>query len=200
MSKKKVIAVFDFDHTITDCDSLMEFLKRTQGLWRVVSVWSGMLIDCIAFFMNRESRQKLKEKVLRKFLGGMKEEELMKQGLAFSRKELEVCVKKKAMERILWHKRQGHLLILISASLDFYLADWAERHGFDHLICSKLVIDQNGKVTGKLVGKNCWGPEKARRLRELLGDQLNNELYVYGDSRGDAEILALADHPYYRRF
>ena len=38
------------------------------------------------------------------------------------------------------------------------------------------------------------------RLRDYLGSTENVQLYVYGDSRGDQEILALADYPFYRKF
>jgi hypothetical protein len=38
------------------------------------------------------------------------------------------------------------------------------------------------------------------RLRALLGDLDGVELYAYGDSRGDRELLAVAWHRAYRPF
>ena len=57
--------------------------------------------------------------------------------------------------------------------------------------------DAGGVLTGRLSGANCRGPEKARRVREwLAGAGLDGaELWAYGDSPGDAELLAMADHP-----
>ncbi|MCW8829046.1 MAG: HAD-IB family hydrolase, partial [Gammaproteobacteria bacterium] len=48
-------------------------------------------------------------------------------------------------------------------------------------------------------GENCYGAEKIRRLQSLLGERAGYDLYAYGDSRGDRELLALADHAYYKR-
>lgn len=200
MNEKPVLAVFDFDNTLTNCDSLLVFLRHTQGLSHVIFVWLTLAWDCMLFFLKKRSRQEIKEKMLRKFLRGMSDQKLNKQGIDFSRHILDHYLKPEGIERVNWHKNQGHRLILISASLDFYLADWAKRHGFDHLICSKLALDEENRVTGKLVGKNCWGPEKARRLKEWTNHTPYSKLYVYGDSAGDADILAMADYPFYRTF
>ena len=69
--------------------------------------------------------------------------------------------------------------------------------GFDAVIATRLETDGVGRVTGRYDGGNCYGAEKARRLRALLGEAAV-ELYAYGDSRGDREMLAMADHAYYR--
>ncbi len=115
-------------------------------------------------------------------------------------KTAEVRIKPQAMERLHWHKQQGHDCILVSASLELYLVPWAKRHGFQDILASRLEIDQKGRVTGQLIGKNCWGAEKRRRLIELLGPQKYYQLYAYGDSRGDQELLEIADYPFYRLF
>ena len=86
--------------------------------------------------------------------------------------------------------------VLISASIDAYLDPWSKLAGFDHVICSRLETTPAGNVTGRLVGLNCWGPEKVRRLEELFGPLKKYTLYAYGDSRGDKELLAGADYPF----
>jgi phosphatidylglycerophosphatase C len=43
-------------------------------------------------------------------------------------------------------------------------------------------------------GPNVRAAEKAVRLTDLLGPA-EVELWAYGDSRGDREMLAMADHP-----
>jgi phosphoserine phosphatase len=70
---------------------------------------------------------------------------------------------------------------------------------FDACLSSRLSLDAQGCVTGKLLGSNCWGIEKVARLQDWLQRPRNTyTLYAYGDSRGDLELLAAADHPYYR--
>ena len=71
--------------------------------------------------------------------------------------------------------------------------------GFNDLICTQLETDENGLITGKIKGNNCWGVEKINRLENLLGTKDQYELYAYGDSRGDLELLDNADHAFYRK-
>jgi phosphatidylglycerophosphatase C len=80
------------------------------------------------------------------------------------------------------------------------LKPWAESVGFAAVLGSRLERTAAGLVTGRLVGKNCYGEEKPRRLAELLGDRRCYCLYAYGDSRGDRALLNCADYAYYRRF
>jgi phosphatidylglycerophosphatase C len=87
---------------------------------------------------------------------------------------------------------------VISASLDIYLEPGAQAVGVDQVLCSSLRSDRAGRVSGRLAGANCFGPEKLRRLQDSLGDRSGYILYAYGDSRGDRELLASADHAFYR--
>ncbi len=98
------------------------------------------------------------------------------------------------MERLRWHRSDGHEIVIVSASLDSYLTPLAPRLGVGHVISTSLEVDDRGLVTGRLAGGNVRGPEKARRLRAWLGDG-PVELWAYGDSSGDDELLAMADHP-----
>lgn len=143
------------------------------------------------------SRQSAKEKILNRFLSGIPIDVLEKKAEEYSADKLDKLVKAEALDRIQWHRDQGHRCIIVSASIDTYLKPWAKRHGFQDVIASRLQTDR-GVVTGKLEGENCWGAEKTLRLLNLLGKRESFYLYAYGDSRGDKEMLALADQPYYR--
>jgi phosphoserine phosphatase len=69
--------------------------------------------------------------------------------------------------------------------------------GVDEVIGSRLGI-VGGVYTGELALPNCYGVEKSRRLTALLGEREAYTLYAYGDSKGDKELLAMADYSYYR--
>lgn len=104
-----------------------------------------------------------------------------------------------ALDRIKWHKDQGHKLVLISASLSFYLEPVARQLGFEQLLCTR-VKSFNGICSGELNGGNCRAREKVRRLEELLGSTSQYEIYAYGDSEGDTEMLNIADHSEFSPF
>ncbi len=103
-----------------------------------------------------------------------------------------------ARDRIAWHRREGHQIVIVSASLDVYLDVVARTLGAAHLLCTSLDRDRDGNCTGRLRGANCRGVEKVERLRALLGTEAV-ELWAYGNSRGDDEMLALAQHPVHVR-
>jgi HAD superfamily hydrolase (TIGR01490 family) len=97
------------------------------------------------------------------------------------------------VERLGWHRSQGHEVVVVSASFTDYLRPVADRLGVDAVLATELeVVD--GRLTGRLAGANVRGAEKVRRLETWLGDE-PAELWAYGDSSGDRELLARADHP-----
>lgn len=196
---EETIAVFDFDNTITHCDTLLPFLlyaKNPLTTWLKLALLTPQLL---AYASGILSRQATKESVLTSFFKGRPIEELRVLGNRFAKEKLMQYIKPEALNKVLWHQKQNHRCILISASLDIYLEPWAKSVGFQDVLPSKLAFDSKGKVTGKLEGLNCWGPEKVRRLLERTGSK-NYTLYAYGDSRGDKELLGLADYPFYRHF
>ena len=98
-----------------------------------------------------------------------------------------------------WHKGQGHDVVLVSASFGAYVRPLGEHLGVDGVLCTELVVDRAGRCTGELVDANCRGHEKVRRLHLWLDEHHGGrhavELWAYGDSPGDEELLADADHP-----
>lgn len=194
------IAVFDFDHTMTDRDSLLPFLFYMQGFWKTIYHLIVLIPAFLRYLMGHLSRQKMKEKILTRFMGGRKFSDIEALGQQYAAQQLDRYLKPEALKRLAWHQSQKHRCLLVSASLEFYLKPWAQRHGFEDVLASRLELTPTGHITGQLIGLNCWGPEKERRLLAYLGSRKDYELYVYGDSRGDQEILALADYPFYRTF
>ena len=88
-------------------------------------------------------------------------------------------------------------MIFASASLDPYLVPLGGSLGVDAVVCTVLERGADGRLTGRLVGANCRGAEKARRVRDWLleNDLADAELWAYGDSSGDNALLALAHRP-----
>jgi phosphatidylglycerophosphatase C len=193
----KVFAFLDFDNTITRRDSFVDFLLFAVGIRGLIFSFYFLIPVLGKFFLHIITNEKAKEKVLSFFFKGMTEEELFKTGTEYGTKMLPRIIKKDAVNRIRWHKRQGHHVVVISASFDFWLKEWCGSEGVD-LICSRMEIE-NGRVSGKIDGKNCYGGEKVKRIRERF-DIENAYIYAYGDSKGDYEMLKLADEPFFRFF
>lgn len=194
---KLTVAAFDFDGTLTHRDSLLPFLLFDQGWWRFTLKMARVSPVLTAYALRMIRNDRAKESLLTAFLGGRPLAEIEASGTRFATTHIPGMLKPEAWERFLWHKSQGHVCVLVSASLVHYLTPWAKTAGFDHVIGSHLATDEHGVVSGRLHGGNCYGEQKAERIREWLGST-EAIVYAYGDSRGDRELLAMADYPYYR--
>lgn len=193
----KIIAAFDFDGTITYCDSFVPFVFYCKGWIKSLFGFLICLPQLIIKMIKKKPRSEIKEFLITYFFQGMSIEYIKSVGDLYAKDMLPVLCQPNALKRIKWHKQQGHLCILVSASLDIYLKKWAELNEFDHVLCSKLEINEDSLITGKLDGANCRGQIKKERLENLLGPKENYILYAYGDSDGDKEMLSMADHQYY---
>lgn len=195
---KRTVAAFDFDKTITHRDSFLQFLFYALGPFKAVWVLFLSLYELIPLLVGNAHRQRAKEAVLTRGFKGRALEEVLEMGKRFAKEKLPGELNPEAVKRIQWHKDRGDELVLISASIDVYLSFFGKEMGFDEVLTSQVEVNGDGRLTGKLKGKNCRNSEKVRRLEEAVGPKKEYLLYAYGDSDGDKELLALADHSYYR--
>ncbi|MBL7978914.1 MAG: HAD family hydrolase [Bacteroidetes Order II. Incertae sedis bacterium] len=195
----KTIAAFDFDGTITTSDSLYHFIRFTHTKRTVLKGFIRLLPVFVWFKLGLMDNQKAKEAVLHYFFAGMDTVKFQSMSRQFAQQYLPSIVRPKAIEKIRWHQKEGHRLVLVSASVEAYLTPWAAENGFQEVCGSKLEIIKE-RLTGRLAGKNCWGPEKVARLEDCVGALSSVCLYAYGDTRGDRELLAAATYPHFRAF
>jgi phosphatidylglycerophosphatase C len=91
-----------------------------------------------------------------------------------------------------WHQEHGDDIVFVTASLEPYVRPMSKTMGVETVFCSAMEHDGD-TYSGDLVGGNCRGDEKARRLTQWLqGRSLD---YAYGDSAGDDAMLAMALTP-----
>jgi len=196
---KPVVAAFDFDGTLTRRDTLLPFLLYLLGGAQVLRDALVLSPTLVGYGLGMIRNGVAKERVLTRCLAGMRMHELQQEAERFAALTLPGLLRQEALQRFDWHKQQGHRCVVISASLDIYVRPWALKAGFDDVIATHLETLKDGSVTGKLLGGNCFGIEKVRRLETLLGTRNCYTLYAYGDSRGDKELLSAADHAYYQK-
>lgn len=199
MRAKPRLAVFDFDGTITRRDTLLPWL------WHIthpVTFFYQLLLcspKLMAYLFGAITNEEAKDHLLTRFLRGRNLQTLRRLSSTFIRKKLPSLLRPAALEQLKRHRKAGDTCILISASPDLYVAPWGEHQNFDYVITTLLEYNKK-TVTGGLHGKNCYGPEKVRRLKEHIPHPERCHLIVYGDSVGDRELLELADEPHYRPF
>jgi len=191
------LALFDFDGTITTDDSLLKFIRFVVGDSKFLVGLFVLSPILIAYKLKLIPNYKAKQKMLSWFFKGYKEKEFRKVAGEYSLKHIENILRPKAMQKIEWHKEQGHKVVVVSASIECWLKPWCSLHDLD-LISTRLKITDT--VSGEFLTKNCHGPEKVNRIKEQYNLENFDYIYVYGDSSGDKEMLELADEKYYKPF
>lgn len=194
----RVVALFDFDGTLTHGDSLTPFLRMVRGTPLFVMDILSVSPYLAAYTLRMMSNNVAKEALLRRTVGGLSAGLLHDLGEQFAKHVVPTMLRKDMQACLRDHQSQGHCCILVSASLDVYLEPWAKIAGFEHCIASSLAISPEGLVTGKLDGANCHGQEKVRRIEHLFREiGLPARIYAYGDSAGDVPMLEMADEGYW---
>lgn len=187
------LALFDFDGTLTTRDSFLPFLRQVVGTPRFLSGLAATSGPLLAYATGLMPNDRAKERVIRHFLGGRSLEDLQVHGQVFASGGLNGLLRPSTLKRLHAHVQAGDDCVLVSASLDLYLAPWASQHGFSAVLCSSLETDDQQRITGALTPRNCFGEEKVRRIQHWLAGREPTHITAYGDSRGDRDMLALAD-------
>jgi len=111
-----------------------------------------------------------------------------------------------AIERVAWHARQGHEIVLLSGTLEplARAAAQAMAVGLGLLgvtvktrVCATRLEEIDGKWTGRISGEALFGEAKVRAAKRLA-EELQLDLqrcYAYGDSLNDRWLLAAVGNP-----
>jgi phosphatidylglycerophosphatase C len=195
---KPGIAFFDFDGTITRRDTLFEIVKFVKGsgaLYRGLLVLSPALVLMKLKVLDNET---VKQLFLKYFFRNMSAQEFSTACADFCVKRLPALIRPDALEAIRSHQQQGHLVSVVTASAGEWVQPWCTAIGIGCIATNLEII--NTRITGKIKGENCNGPEKVRRIREQYDLTNYGEIYAYGDTNGDRPLLGIATHPFFRKF
>jgi phosphatidylglycerophosphatase C len=186
------VAAFDFDGTLVKGDSLLPFLRRLCGPTALALAGARSWHEIVRLPKGGEARDVAKAAFLGRLLPGVEVARATALAEDYAA-TLEARLRPDMRAKLRWHQDEGHRVVIVSASPALYLDPFGRRLGLDAVLATGLVVGDDGCFTGELLGANCRGQEKARRLRLYLGDDPVT-LWAYGDSPGDHEMLAMADH------
>ncbi|WP_068267703.1 HAD family hydrolase [Caviibacter abscessus] len=98
--------------------------------------------------------------------------------------------------RIKWHKKMNHKIIIISGSPDFLVEKMAHKLGITDFMATQYIV-KNGKYTGEKIPM--WDSESKDTAIKKYCEKYNIDLensYSYGDTSGDFSMLVNVGHPY----
>lgn len=193
------IAFFDFDGTITDRDIFFDFifyrLRKGLPIWKMIQA----LPVLAAYLLSILDNETAKEKIFGSLFRGEQFAVFQNMVQDYYQTVFTNRIKPAALQKILWHQSAAHRVVIVSANFSWLIQPFAATHQLD-LIATEAAIDQQ-IITGKFATPNCYGEEKVRRIRATI-HQLNDyqEVYAYGDSKGDHALLQMATKPFYKVF
>lgn len=190
-----VVAAFDVDGTLTVRDCVRPFLLRVGGRRGVIRALLRKPAASLVAAVHRD-RDRFKELIVGGVLRGRKVRQVEDLGEQFAEHVAAGWLRADTIERLRWHQRAGHRIVLVSASLGPYLRPLGRRLGVDDVLCAEP-LTKGDEFGDGLDGVNCRRAEKVRRLDAWLKSRRieNATVWAYGDSDGDIELLARADHP-----
>lgn len=186
----KTIAFFDFDGTLYKKDSLLEFTKFSKGN---ISFYIGLITlspYLIALKLGVYSNEKAKIKFIRHFFKNYKYEDFYTLCHTFSLTKIEQNLAKEIYAKFLNHIEDNHLVYIVTASIPEWVEPWSNQFGVS-VIGTKIEIKDN-LVTGNFLTRNCFGIEKINRIKEIINLDEFDDIHVYGNGKGDLEMLALS--------
>lgn len=173
--------VYDFDDTIYDGDSSLDFLlfEGRRRLMAFIKACVKSVFPTMRYLCKLGTKENMKEH----FFSVVRDVQDM---------DLEIKAFWDAHE----HKFKTWYLdqqqpddVVISASPLFLVKAGCDRIGIAHVIATEM--DQN---TGKITGYNCKGRNKPERFRELYPNETIHAFY--SDSRSDQPMVDMAEQGY----
>lgn len=188
------VAAFDFDGTLTKADTFVPFVREIVGMPRFTLAALLTAPRFVGAVVDDGRRNAAKEAFLRRTLRGREERAVRELGARYAQRLAFGRLRADTVIRLIEHRNNGDDVVIVSASPSLYVGLVGERLGVTAVLATELEVRADGRLTGEIAGENCRRAEKVRRLEEwLAGDAV--ELWAYGDSKGDTELLARADHP-----
>ncbi|MFP1748209.1 HAD family hydrolase [Lonsdalea quercina] len=192
------LSVFDFDGTLTKRDSFIPFLRFAFGKRIFAKRLVRLVIPTLKCIGRRITRDELKEVLIRTFLTGIEAQWVEQKAVEFCDKYWDRLMRPSGLTAVAAQVDSGVIVTICSASPSIVLQPFADKLGI-RLIGTNLDV-KDGVLTGRIRDRNCRCAQKVARLEAEYGPLSSYHLRAWGDTRGDYEMLAAAQEPYWRHF
>ncbi len=195
--ENKKIAFFDFDGTITFKDSMFDFLIKSFGYSKL---FFAFFVLSPVLFLHKTGfvgNKKAKEVFLSFFFKGISRNTYLEMCNNYS-EEIDKITRSDALETIDSLKSKGYEIVIVTASIEDWVIPWANKRGIKVL---GTVFESNYEIMGgKIVGENCYGINKVKKIKENFNIEEYQNVLAFGDTKGDYPMLELGNNYGFRVF
>jgi HAD superfamily phosphoserine phosphatase-like hydrolase len=136
--------------------------------------------------------------VLTYFFKGEMLEDFKEKCEVFSEQVLPKLIRKKALDQLQKYQEEKVRIVIVTASAEEWVKPWCDAIKVEYI--SSYLETINGKLTGKLRGRNCHGYEKVSRINSTIDLHQYDNIFAFGDSKGDMPMLNLSTKSHYKPF
>ena len=170
--------IYDFDKTIYDGDSTIDFIKYCFRInKKTLFILPKFIFFLFLYLIKIIEKEKLKSELFRVVVYFDDIEKIVKNFWNYKEYKL----------KDFYMTKRKNTDIVISASPEFLLHPISEKYNF------KLIATNVDTKTGKIIGKNCHGIEKVKRLKNEGINKCNN---FYSDSLSDRPLSEISKKAY----
>jgi phosphatidylglycerophosphatase C len=192
------LAIFDFDGTITTKDSFEDFIVFSQGVPKTLTGLLKKSPALMQYLFGSMSNSAAKQEIFAHFYTGWESAKFAMFAEHYVNERLPRIIRPGAREKLQWHNKEGHTIVIVSASFENYLEFWCRKEGLE-LLATKIEV-KDGKFTGNFASPNCHGQEKIRRINAAYNLKDFEYIYAYGDTKGDLPLKTIANEFHYKPF
>ena len=155
------LAVFDLDHTLMPMD--------TSGSWVIwMTAASGLRLEPVLSAVRKfdadydAGRLDIDEFMATQmqWLARFRRAHLERVREAFTKYWLAPNVPQASLDLVESHRTAGDVTAVCTATYSFASAPSARLFGVEHLLACRAETDERGEFTGRLAGRNSFGPSK----------------------------------------
>jgi HAD superfamily hydrolase (TIGR01490 family) len=191
----RVGAFFDLDRTLVACNTGRLFLRdlRRRG---EISMGRGLrAMGWLAkYHFSLIDVDAMAHKILQG-VRGWSEQEFEERCRRLVEDDILPLLLPAALRKIEQHRKDGHLLAILSTAPSYVAGPIAKILGMDEVVSTRLEVE-DGQLTGRVIAPACFGAGKVH-WAEALGRARNVDLdrsWFYTDSYSDLPMLERVGH------
>ncbi|MCH7314331.1 HAD-IB family hydrolase [Acinetobacter sp. ANC 3882] len=187
------LALFDFDGTLYPRDSFTGFIFFALSKRHIIKRGLKILPWIQAYYLRLYPAHAMRPRLFETMFKDIPADVVEKLAQEYAQKLLKK-LDQDLLSQLQQHQQRGDHIVLVSASVDLYLAPICEFLNID-LICTQTEA-QDGLLTGSYSSEDCSCEQKKIRILQNYNLDDYHAIYAYGNSEEDLDMLSLADHAY----
>ncbi|NNP68790.1 HAD-IB family hydrolase [Acinetobacter sp. Ac_5812] len=187
------LALFDFDGTLYPRDSFTGFIFFALSKRHIVKRGLKILPWIQAYYLRLYPAHAMRPRLFQSMFKDISVDVVEQLAQEYAQKLIK-RLDQDLLQQLQQHQQRGDHIVLVSASVDIYLAPICEFLNIE-LICTQTEI-KNGLLTGRYRSEDCSREQKKLRILQQYNLADYQAIYAYGNSEEDLDMLSLADYPY----